>query len=421
MQSILTNFAWLFEITGFLVGGIGAVLVLMALFADRSRGRRRCPRCWYSMDGAPGLRCPECGGEARSDRRLFKTRRRWVFALLALGVVLIGLAVRSAPAVARDGAMGALPTPVVLAFLEMTGWAPPGDGRWGDELERRFAAGKLGRFKDRAVRLMLRHWLIEYRRQWPRDVAMRVVIQNAPWAGGSAVIRARLADGPEKPWIDMSARRMQGRSEWTDGSVEIGTLPEGCREMVLEIEVGTPGRGGHWKGKVSYPVRIGGAASDLLSAEESEELNRFIITALIDDGSLSTDRITLPLARPGMEDVSIALRIEYRRGKEVVAVATVWDNAGEAWVKKNLRNPSSILPVRWLPVPEIAAGNLVSVDSVRIVPDVGGALMDRTRKKYWSGELTVPWESAASPGASGLRDTSSLPPRLPRRPVRGPR
>jgi HEAT repeat protein len=54
---------------------VGVVLLAWAIRGDPSRGRRRCPKCWYSMEGVAGLRCPECGKTAADERRLFKTRR----------------------------------------------------------------------------------------------------------------------------------------------------------------------------------------------------------------------------------------------------------------------------------------------------------------------------------------------------------
>ena len=32
-----------------------------AIFADKARGRRRCPRCWHDLSRTPGLTCSECG------------------------------------------------------------------------------------------------------------------------------------------------------------------------------------------------------------------------------------------------------------------------------------------------------------------------------------------------------------------------
>lgn len=67
---------------------LGLSLMIWSLRGDRSRGRRRCPTCWYYMQGVPGLRCPECGCEARRERELFRPRRRWRWAMLALLIAL---------------------------------------------------------------------------------------------------------------------------------------------------------------------------------------------------------------------------------------------------------------------------------------------------------------------------------------------
>src|SRR5258705_387983 len=100
-----------------LAGGAGVVaglaLLAVALFADRSRGRRRCGKCWDDMGGVPGLVCPECGREAKGERGLLRTRRRW--RLAGLSVVLVGAGVVTAewrrleegnwPALVPDGAL----------------------------------------------------------------------------------------------------------------------------------------------------------------------------------------------------------------------------------------------------------------------------------------------------------------------------
>jgi hypothetical protein len=64
-----------------------AMLLYLGFFQDRSRGRPRCPRCWYNMTGAPSFVCPECGHDARSPKRLYRTRRRrWAILLSFVAV-----------------------------------------------------------------------------------------------------------------------------------------------------------------------------------------------------------------------------------------------------------------------------------------------------------------------------------------------
>ena len=60
---------------------LGAVsLLYFGLWGDRSKGRLRCPKCWYDMSGsfeAGKLVCPECGKDAGVEKRLKKNHRRW--------------------------------------------------------------------------------------------------------------------------------------------------------------------------------------------------------------------------------------------------------------------------------------------------------------------------------------------------------
>ena len=66
----------------------GLMLVCWGLFGDRSKGRPRCPKCWYDMRGSlPRLECPECGHQARYERRLYKNRRGR--RPIAIGAVLV--------------------------------------------------------------------------------------------------------------------------------------------------------------------------------------------------------------------------------------------------------------------------------------------------------------------------------------------
>jgi hypothetical protein len=85
---------WLLE-TGFiyllgvaLIALVGLLLACWGVWGDRSKGRARCPECWYDMRGTlPRLVCPECGHDARQERRLHKNHYRWW--RIVLGVVLV--------------------------------------------------------------------------------------------------------------------------------------------------------------------------------------------------------------------------------------------------------------------------------------------------------------------------------------------
>ena len=85
---------WFLETGLYLIGvalvpTVGLPLVCWGLWGDRSKGRTRCPKCWYDMRGSlPRLECPECGHDARQERRLHKHHRRWVCIVVGLVLVL---------------------------------------------------------------------------------------------------------------------------------------------------------------------------------------------------------------------------------------------------------------------------------------------------------------------------------------------
>lgn len=82
----------LLYVGGGVVAACGLVLAVRALVGGRRRGRS-CQGCGYSMEGAPGLICPECGRTAKGERELLKRRRRWAWVILGLVVTLAGLGI----------------------------------------------------------------------------------------------------------------------------------------------------------------------------------------------------------------------------------------------------------------------------------------------------------------------------------------
>jgi len=109
---------WPFWLAATLLGLLSAFILHRALLNNRSRGRRRCPKCWYDMSGVNGLRCPECGRDAKRERRLFKTRRRWGWAAAAFAFALLSYGVWKIPEVRRRGWPRAIPTWALIAALD---------------------------------------------------------------------------------------------------------------------------------------------------------------------------------------------------------------------------------------------------------------------------------------------------------------
>ena len=114
-MAIGSNLDWLFHLIGAVLGAAAVFILIWALFRDRSRGRRRCPKCWYDMAGTPGLRCPECGRIARLEQHLFRTRRRWKRVVGAALLMLVSAAIAAVPTY-RDGWQRLVPT-TALALI----------------------------------------------------------------------------------------------------------------------------------------------------------------------------------------------------------------------------------------------------------------------------------------------------------------
>lgn len=117
------SYDWIFLAAGWSVAGLAAVLLLWALFWDRPRGRRRCPKCWYDMAGVPGLRCPECGRESRRERKLHRTHRRWRWATVWLLALVAGVVAARVPSFRQGGWAGQVPTTALILGLKW--WDSP--------------------------------------------------------------------------------------------------------------------------------------------------------------------------------------------------------------------------------------------------------------------------------------------------------
>lgn len=105
-------------LTGATLVQIAAALVTVGWWFDPSRGRRRCPKCWYDLSATKGSLCPECGRETAKESRFYRTRRKPGLFWLAAALAPCAYAVFKIPAVRATGPFALMPTTLLIATFE---------------------------------------------------------------------------------------------------------------------------------------------------------------------------------------------------------------------------------------------------------------------------------------------------------------
>ncbi|MFG0242050.1 MAG: hypothetical protein ACF8R9_04605 [Phycisphaerales bacterium JB054] len=142
----MAGVSWIWVVVAVPLLVAGVVCVARFMLGDRSRGRLRCPKCWYDMDGG-GEKCPECGRVVRSGRDLRRTRRPKRWAVVGVGLLLLGGASLATRRVMLHGAVSLVPDWVLVAGMER--W--PADSTLYLELKRRHWEGELSVGSQRSL------------------------------------------------------------------------------------------------------------------------------------------------------------------------------------------------------------------------------------------------------------------------------
>lgn len=123
----MTTAAWIYWIIGAALGGVGFYLASWALLSDWLAGhrkQRRCAKCWYDMSAVVGLKCPECGREAKRENGLHRSRRRWGIASLGIAAAIGGLVLNLVALGQLRGWMDAMPIWAQIRLIEVIGAKP---------------------------------------------------------------------------------------------------------------------------------------------------------------------------------------------------------------------------------------------------------------------------------------------------------
>lgn len=217
------------------VGLFGLCLLIWAVVGDRSRGRVRCPKCWYDMSDSRGKKCPECGHGARGDADYAKSRRpRWAFVLAGLMLVMGVSGMMVNERVQDRGLLALVPDWVMLQGWESLpdGWVyNDGLTRYDSRFDIRIMDGSIASADSRALaEELIDRMLGDFGERWDRKnlallnaVYRRERINEQSFEGDGALIW--------KPSDDRLGLLFDAASD----DVLAGLLADG--ELPIELEI----------------------------------------------------------------------------------------------------------------------------------------------------------------------------------------
>lgn len=344
---------WIFWVLGGMLGALALGAWYWALLHDRSRGRRRCPKCWYDMTGRPdSLTCSECGYIARREPKLKRTRRHWKRAIIGCLVALLAALCIMTPGIRRVGWVSVLPTTILVLLPQNLLDA---NTALKTEFVKRRAEGDLATWQ---WRILLRRssvdpraaFKVDFRSRpmWPVNEQPRYLVDvgrvptKVPWFD-VAPVRLRLkstlpkADEFSVHWswrTDVRLRNGYRLQPWFDSTIGAGvpTQPTGTIEFIATLEHAIGGTDrfstiGTWK--LQAPYQLSGAASDLVSPLQSADVDRWIHEQLschcnVQGFWFSLNSALLP---EGTEAFTLALRAELMWGDRVIASGCAIEHA----------------------------------------------------------------------------------------------
>lgn len=199
------------QMIGYILLAIALPVLAWAVLGDPSRGRLRCPRCWYRMEGIPkqeaGWICPECGRKIAKERGLRRARRRWRWALPALLAIVVASQMWQQPARANERWQTRwIPTTALVIAPTPFSWvAPVNEAAFvryrNDQLPHWIEAVIEWRDWRRAVRRMPS--MLYTRSRWPVGVEPMIWLREAESLQsifGGRSLTFEVIGEPERRW-----------------------------------------------------------------------------------------------------------------------------------------------------------------------------------------------------------------------------
>lgn len=439
---------WLYLLSLLAAGAMLVYVAWWALFSDRARGRRRCPRCWYDLAYSPGMTCSECGYTGRSEKDFAKTRQRKLVGLSAI----VGCALLGGLVIDRANERGwatYLPTNVIIWSLPM-GSGP--DGTLFIELERRITNPKKGITDEQWLAILERCakgdpaarpagevWAAKYGvtlrvwrdrllasddrqfrkrveeilmtipprveitndRVWPADVAPALDVEARDW--WPSWTQMRITATPRLPDAETDVHvRLRDRIRSRAYTLHLPPLPAGEHEVEIDLKIDRrlTGNGAdkEWteleQRVVNVPVQVEGALADAMEPVDSDEMTAMMHEVFAGSALVKYPAGSLPVRigfSPGetfedvFDDTAVAIRIDVLRDGRLGRQLDVWWRGGDGNFDRQYA-----WEVPWLNdavLGEPSKPNEVWTIRARGVPEL--ALRVDGVTKYWSGQVEV--------------------------------
>ncbi len=422
--------------------GIGAVLLALSgilplvwsLIGDRSRGRKRCQRCWYDMSANRPIggawTCPECAKPAHRECQLLRPRRSWRLACLGIGVLLSAYPVALVPDARRHGVASVLPSSLLVLiapikaedielweeeYLSCYGFV--GDSSFTKELLKRARDRELSswqckmlidRFLDAQPRYVWERVLA--REQWPANqpvvVNPYVISLAMPFDGPDVMFRFRAK--PDGQWIEELHYEHYRRLEpsamslgaFPAGEITIeGELLQGVRVTKHEDHSLTVDRSSTkrvWRADIAT-IQIGVPAKDLIETVSSDRSDQQIaknLQAMTTDDEGNPWISMIEFTRVGEHantDWGLGMRIDVFAGERRIATGPVLMEMHRPGGPFGcIVGYNQLFELAWVDG-SVDLSALESV-TVRAVSDANTALGDFKRNVFWEGKVsaTVP-------------------------------
>lgn len=415
-------------------------LLWWAFFADRSRNRARCPRCWYDLTSFvieheanqpfAARPCPECGRTIRTKGDLFRTRRRWLFTVpiiaLALGSALFALT----PFAKRDGWLAIMPTSTLIIAQS---YLPDS---WADDVRitllDRLETTELSDSQRRDIVALNLSSYLQLPEAWPADIPLNVLITPGYNGGISAPNQIELSTTLRLINTAFTSRSVKTASPFESadtysvypGKAMIDWAKAASGPGVsVPIEIKAVGRvipfdsvnprqsagSSSWSVRLTRPVRVVASIDDLLTPVTGTDADIMALSMIrpriVRSHFSSSVGILLGQgARPDeMRQTAVGFKLEILHKDEVLASLRTHLSRAIDFHPTQLEAPSANIK-------RIFSAHEDDPDwTVRITSDPEMALrMLGERTRYWKGTVVIPLKHLFNPPKSPVTGPDPL-------------